>query len=320
MKFHVSSWNNVLDELKARVGSVEPADADAFVLWQDVRGSWKDLVETVKKFTAKPVYVVQHGRGATRDYDKPNKFTVLADKFLAWGQADYDRMVKLGHGDKTEIVGCPLLKFKKEKVAHNEKVVLFIPVNADHEQRENLLVYYELLKLQYSQAQKGLREPIKVWGDENVINVPFVSLSRLNVIAKLLPRHDKNLYHGQTFTSNPDDPRHMTFLFDLLANVDCVVTLDESTTEALAMACDVPVVHCDIFQWKKLGGADYSGIEKFRTEGALHCDLEHLNEAVMRSLEDPAYLRTERAAVAERELGISKGDATENIMKIIGAK
>jgi hypothetical protein len=323
MKYYVSDWNNVLSDVKSKVETVDPIDADALVLWQDVRFSFKDLAESTKKLTNKPVYVVQHGRAASRDYDKPNSFPLIADKFLAWGDADKERMERLGYGTRTEVVGCPLNRYIRPKVAHPEKNVLFIPINTDHEEPENLLVYYELLKLKYGTAQNNLQllkpKLRDKWELDGQKNVPFHRLTYTNVIAKLLPRHDRNLYHGDVVMSLPSDPKHMELLFNLLANVDCVVTLDESTTEAVAMAMDVPVVCVDIYKYKTLGGQPYDGINLIKTNGAVHCELQDVQDAVMECLQHPDWKREERAQVAAYELSTQKGDVTQNILKAIGA-
>src|SRR3990167_4322847 len=121
MKVFSSDYNNILtkvnEELEKRGWRVEnPRDADIFLLWQDVRGEMKRLAEIAVNYLRKPVLVVQHGRGATRDYEAPNKFPFIGTKFLAWGPTEKERMKKAGYGDRTTVVGCPLLTLMAPKI------------------------------------------------------------------------------------------------------------------------------------------------------------------------------------------------------------
>lgn len=313
MKLHFSDWNNLMQGIAAKLGpSCDPLDADALLLYNDVRGSFKDISKTAHKL-GKKVYVLQHGRAATRDYDKPNQFPLEADKFLAWGKADYDRMVKLGYGDRTEIVGCPLLSKIQPRRTHDGKYIVFIPVNTGNEEPANLKVYYELLQYKYAKAAKKSVSVIEK-------GKAFHQLYDVNVVAKLLPRHEKQLYHGDTFVSNPDDPRHMDFLFEILSMADVVVTLDESTSEILAMAAGVPVICVDdAFKFDHLFGADYKGVELIKTTGAYHCQLTDLPDALDKALYSD-NLAEARKTVVEHELGVSAGDPVENILKAMGWK
>lgn len=324
MKFYFNDWNNLMTDLKAAVGPenlASPADADVMVMYADTRGPLRELAER-SKMMGKKVYVIQHGRAASRDYQAPLNAKLIADKYLCWGDADLERMKRLGYEDRTVLVGCPLLKKLRPKVQHSEKNVLFIPVNSDHEQPENLLVYYELLKHSISSAQSFLAENAEAlhesWDWNRRKGVAYSDMCDYTLIAKVLPSHAKLLYHGNVIESHPGSPTHMEQVFDILSNVDCVVSLDESTTEILAMAMDVPVLVCDEFRWRKLGGSDYSDVELIRTPAASRSKLHNLTYMVDEILMHPETNREERANVAQWELGIGKGDAVQNILREIG--
>ncbi len=331
MLWSISDFNGVLTDLKKKVGLqhlTTPRNADVCVIWQDVLGSFGDLVKAMK-FTGvqTPVFVVQHGRGATSDYDRPNSYPLTSDYFLCWGRNDYDRLVSLGYGSRAKIVGCPLSAKIREKVPHREKVILFVPVNTGKEEPENIAVYYELLKIKYDKAQslvlanqEGLKDK---WGLNGQNNVSFNALAKdFDVIAKLLPWHDKNLYHGNTVSGRQDTPKNNELLFELLRNVDLVVGLDEGTTEVFAYAHDVPVIIVDGFKYRqhKENGRDYVTTDIYRTEAANHVSLNGLRHAIEEALEHPEFKREERRRVSEAELGISYGNATENIYKFIKEK
>lgn len=327
MRWYVGDLNGILTPLKDRIKDklVPPREADVWLTFQDVLGSYGDLIKTAKSLgVAPPVYTVQHGRGSTTDYDKPNSFPLNADKYLCWGQSDKDRMTKLGYGDKTEIVGCPLNQFIRPKVDHKEKVILFVPVNTGKEEPENIAVYYELMKLKYEKAQTVVldnRATLKDhWGFNDKNNVSFNELAlTFDVVTKLLPWHDKALYHGQSIVGYQDMDRNNKLVFNLLRNVDLVVGMDEGTTEVFAYGHDVPVVIVDGFRYRqfKSNGKDYETHDPYITEAAVHTDLAGLKDAINHALAHPDHLRAERKSVAERELGISYGDATANILKVI---
>src|SRR5258706_3718662 len=247
----------MLTDLRERVGPshlTNPRDADIWIVWQDVLGSYGDLIKAAKKLGInKPTYVIQHGRASTLDYGPPNSFPLSADKFLCWGQSDYDRMVKLGYGDRTVIVGCPLNSHIKPLVQHKEKVALFIPVNTGKEEPENIAAYYELLKFKYQKAQlKVIDNSINLKNKWRLSDKP-VSFNQLSedfeIIAQLLPWHDKPLYHGSTITGYQDHPSNNFTVFNLLRNVDLVIGLDEGTTEIFAYGHDIPVVIVDGFKY-----------------------------------------------------------------------
>jgi hypothetical protein len=201
---------------------------------------------------------------------------------------------------------------------------LFVPVNTGKEEPENIAAYYELMKLKYGKAQLKVLEnkgPLKdKWSVNDKMNVPFNFLAQnFDVAAKLLPWHDKNLYHGNTVIGYQDVMQNNQLVFSLLRNVDMVVGLDEGTTEIFAYGHDVPVVIVDGFTYRqhKPNGRDYVEQDTYRTKAATHVKLENLAEAIEYGLAHPEHKRYERAVVAESELGLSYGNATENIHKFI---
>lgn len=327
MRWYISDMNGVLTDLKTRLADklASPRDADVHVFWQDVLGSFKDLLQTSKALgVAKPTYTVQHGRAATLDYDKPNSFPLISDRYLCWGTSDFLRMSRLGYGDRTTIVGCPLNSLIKPKVKHSEKVVLFVPVNSGKEEPENIAAYYELLKLRYHKAQLTVLEHKNElkdqWGLNKKPNVSFNALAQgFDVVAKLLPWHDKSLYHGSTLLGYQDLKKNNELIFELLRNVDVVVGIDEGCTEVYAYANDVPVIIVDGFKYRqhKPDGHKFETMDIYRTEAAVHTDLAGLADAVQYALAHPEHKREERRRVSEAELGISYGDATGNIIKVI---
>ena len=320
MKIYVSSYNGVLEEYKSQVEYAPPLDADKMVLWQDTIGSPGKLVEMSRKFFPKPIYTMQHGRRASRDYDAPLKRKFNSDLFLAWGKWDYDNMTRLGY--KTEIVGCPLNTWIKPKVEHKEKVILFVPVNTGKEEPDNINVYIELQKIKLDMIQQGLMnnyEPLRAQWDVNKISRGALS-NDFTLLAKSLPWHDNKFYTEGVIKGVQASIKNNQILFDLLRNVDLVVGLDEGTTELFAAAHDVPIIVVDGFEyrWTEHGGAR---VKPPVTPGITHCRLEDLKECVERALAHPEELRQERRALAENEMSLdSIPNPIARLHEIIGSR
>lgn len=330
LKHYVGDLNGILADLKSKIGPnhlVSPRDADVWTVFQDCQGSYRDLIHTAKQLgVCPPTYTVQHGRFASYDYGPPNSFEFNADKFLCWGKKDYDNMAALGFKDRVEIVGCPLNTKIKPKVPHEEKIVLFVPVNTGKEEPENIAVYYELLKLKYHKAQVKVlrnRDLLKdKWGFNNKLHVNFNELAQdFDVVTKLLPWHDRNLYHGNTVVGYQDMPQNNDLVFSLLRNVDLVVGLDEGCTEIYAYGHDVPVVIVKGFKYRqhRNDGKKWKYVEcdPYKTGAAPHVSIEDLKDAIDYEMAYPQHMQEKRKEVAEAELGLSYGNATDNILKVI---
>lgn len=322
------SYNNVLEETFARLAKtpgVEVIDdarsADHFLLWQDVRGACLTLAEINRSYLQKPLTVVQHGRGAMRDYLPPNSFPALADTLCVWGQAEADYLRRAGLESRTKVTGSPLanhlkgvkrLRTRQEKEGVN---VLFVPVITDHEQPENLITYYRLKQIELDHcierleaAKDKLKESWHSWHVEPGCvtdgSIPHrVLTSNFRLITKLAQgAHDKPLYQGNILSTHPSNRTHLAETLKLLAYADVVIGMEEGTLQLLAMALDIPVVIVDDFRYHTYAGVDYRTVEMIRTSGAVHTDLAHLRETLDDVLAHPERLRAEREEAVEREL------------------
>lgn len=315
MRVYTASYNGILDEYKAQVEYASPVDADTLLVWQDCSGSFKEMIGMSKKFFPKPVYTIQHGRRASRDYDKPLSKPFQSDKFLAWGKWDYDNMTRMGL--PAEIVGCPLNSWIKPKVHHKEKVILFVPVNTGKEEPDNIRVYNELLKIKIDKVQQGLvanYDTLRAQWDNEKINKHVIS-DNFTVLAKTLPWHDQKFYTEGVIKGFQDTSKNNKVLFDLLRNVDLVVGLDEGTTELFAVAHDVPVLIVDGFEYRWTEGKT----QVPQTPGMTHIALDNLKYAVEEFLAKPELLRKERRALAENEMSLdSIPDPVKRLHEIIG--
>jgi hypothetical protein len=316
MKLYVSSYNGVLDDYKEQVELASPVDADKLIMWQDCSGSHASLAKACKTFFPKPIYTMQHGRRATRDYDAPLHKPFNSDVFLAWGKWDYDNMTRMGF--KTEIAGCPLNTWIKPPVPHKESVVMFVPVSTGKEEPDNILIYNELLKLKATKVQEGIRRHYEQLRANWPRTVTRHSLAdNFTLISKVLPWQQYDQYTEGIIKGYQDSRLNNEKVFSLLRNANVVVGLDEGTTELFAVAHDIPVIVVDGFEYRWKEGTT----KVINTPGITHVRLEDLNAAVEEALAYPSRLHDERMQLAENEMSIhSIKDPIARLHEIIGSR
>lgn len=316
MKAYVCDFNNILLELKNRVELVTDArEADVIILWQDVRGAMKELCELNRDFIGKPVIVVQHGRGATRDYLAPNNFKLIADKICVWGEAEAERMAKAGYADKTVITGSPLTFYTRQvkRTVNDENLIIYTPVITSHEEPDNLEVYYELKKIEFDYAQDILREKKsalkKLW-QAHILNedcatidkIPY-DLLRKNffLVSKLTDIHDHELYQGIFVKTSVTNITHLENSMKIFQEADCVVGMEEGTFQLMASALDIPTVIVDGFKYGAFGGVENYNAEMIHTPATAFCELSKLKETIKYELENKQLRQDARAEVVRRE-------------------
>lgn len=353
MKTFVENWNGVLDTLIDTLESRDqltdnPHDADVFLLWQDVRGTCNELANIAKYHLKKPVLVMQHGRGATRDYCPPNKFTLLADKILVWGETEKNRLLANGITEsRIDVVGCPLFNRLKPKAKERHGVnVLFAPVIAMKEEPENLLVYSALkewesrklretiyrnfdgMKKAWAWEQTELKEVAlpdgtkekRVWKKQVSPSLPrWLTYEAGLINVKLSGVHDVYQYQSPLIVSNQNDPHLIDGLVEILANTDVVVCLEEGTMQLLAHAMDIPVIVADIFRYENYGGCEnYDTVEKIHTNACYWTkNVEKIGDMIDHVLKNKTELRKHRIKVCEDEGGAHLGDADQRIINVI---
>lgn len=351
-KVYILNYNNILDDVIAHYSKTGQLTdnyhkADIFVVWNDVRGSCLEFARIVKEHLNKPLVVMQHGRGAVRDYGQPNKFELLADKILVWGQTEKDRLLKYGYLDsRIDVVGCPIFPRLKPKVKRQGINVLFTPVIAMKEEPENILAYAALKKWECNKLIENIYENFdglkKAWATETTTVKPYkfpdgTEENRVwkKEVVRKLPRnvtyakgllntkitgvHDMHQYLTPIIASNQNEPDHISATVDLLSNIDVMVCLEEGTMQLLACAMDIPIIHVDIFNYKNYGGVEnYDSVEKILTPACYRTNkIEKIGNLVDHALKNPVELRKSRIKVCEQEGGAHLGDLTANAIKSI---
>ena len=322
-------------------------EADLFLTWQDVRGDCKEIAE-IFKFQNKPVIVVQHGRGATRDYCEPNKFPLIADKICVWGEADKKRLLKVGIDlNRIVVTGCPLFVELTPKNKNRMGInVLFTPIISDKEEPENLMVFAALKKWEseklLNHLQINFKDFKRAWAEERTEIKPYklpdntienrvwkkqvipqlqrgITYNKGLINVKITGIHDLNQYLAPLAMSQQNGSSHIKGIIELLANVDVVVSLEEGTLQGLAMALDIPVIICPIYQYGDYGGCkDYGKkVEIIRTPACDYADLNKLGQTLDNVLKHSEARRDYRIKVCEDEFGANLGNQVENVIKTI---
>lgn len=305
MKAYISDYNNILLELSRRVETVEDVrDADVIITWQDVRGGMKELAEMNKTYMKKPFVVVQHGRGATRDYLPPNNFPLLADKICVWGQSEAERLYK-ANVEKSRVVvtGSPLTFYTRKPPQIDadgkySKCILYMPIITSKEEPDNLEVFYKLKQIEYKYAQmkiannkKQLKAAWKSWQiDPNCAtdsNIPYYIFAKdFVLIAKLTEVHDRLLYHGSQVRGSVAHSIHLENLMKLLVNSACVVSLEEGTAQLLCASLGIPCVNVEGFEYGDFGGVKDYKTEIIKTDATAHCKLEDIEETILNEIQN----------------------------------
>lgn len=330
-KVYVRDFNGVMAGIKKCQDFdfvVDPRDADCLVIWQDVRSEMLELCKVNREYMHKPVVVVQHGVGGTRDYQPPEKFEMYADKFCCWGTHDYERLVNNGYGDKAVLTGSPLINLIKPLEKHDDKNIIFCPIVASHEEPANLITFYELKKMELDYSQKMIlkhKEKLRDEWNAEVLNpakprstLPYYEINKnFRLISKLTPIHDKNLYLGSVTMSCPSSSTHIEDCVRLLTQTDLVIGMVEGTFQMLAMAMGIPVIVCKGWEFKIYGGKDYSNSEMIFTNGVVRCEVSGLRTAVEQELAHPEHLAEERQKTLLEEFGDVNSDPNGKIIQTI---
>jgi len=355
MKVWIENFNGVLDlvmdHYKA-LGQITDNyhEADVFVLWQDVRGHCLDIAGIAKRQLGKPVIVVQHGRGASRDYCRPNNFPLIADVICVWGEADRRRLLEAGVSDeRIAVTGCPLFPMLKPRNRQRDGInVLFVPVIAQKEEPENILVYAALKIWESENLIKNIQADFhkykKAWAVEiteyrDIIGQDGKTERRLwnrSVEPRILRNktyarglvnvkatgiHDIYQYQAPVVVTQQGDPDHARCVIDMLSNVDAMVCLEEGTMQLLAHAMGIPVIVADIYSYGNYGGtSNYDAVEKIKTKACYRTeDIRKIGRILDHALAHRLELAKACIDVCEQEAGASLGDATANVVKAINS-
>jgi len=276
-------------------------EAKVLVTWSDIPQTEKDQVILAKEMGIKTV-VVQHGRNATINYDPEyqdiatgqEKYDFIGDKFLVWGEADRERLLRGGVADeKITIIGCPLipcvLPDKK-----NEGAIIFI-THHDHSREDARFANEEIHKTLY---EKYGGETFAYTIDDKIKTIAKYVM----VVSPQMDNEDilKPLEKPfGTMRIDSEERQAWSKMMSALMRAKCVVSPTGGSFEGLAHAMDVPVLRVDVdFGYRDAEGENFTADQK----GSKVINLDKLIEEI-ESL-DAADLKEERREIAVNEMGV----------------
>jgi hypothetical protein len=235
-------------------------------------------------------------------------------------------MERAGYGNKVVITGSPLLNKLKGVVRkdYKEKVILFLPVITSHEEPDNLDIFYELKKLEYTYAQEKLRKNKSVLKEEwhawsldptcaTENQIPYRIISEdFYLVSKLTQVHDKSLYHGEKLLSAQVNIRHIDYCIEAMSKVSCVVGLEEGTFQLMCAYLGVPCVIVDGFKYGEYGGVKDYSTEIIKTDACRWTSFENIREAIETEIKTDKT--KERREVILDEFGDPDSDPVQNII------
>jgi hypothetical protein len=273
--------------------------ADIVIVWQESDlGGWKPLVKKWKN-AGKRVILMQHGRrGVSRIYPPFNE-ALVSDAICAWGENDVTRLMSCGvPREKIHVTGTPITHHIKHRTPHDGINVVFAPEHWDQEVAENFMV------------RNALRE---------FVNSRWPWQKKVKIITKILHGEHQSHNYDNPVASNRMKPGHLDVAIKVLQEADAVVSISEGTFELLAQIMGIPVIIADIWVPKACAGDDRHKL--FQRTYSPACervkDLKQLGKVIMKHVNNPQLLETERKEIAILDGGTDIADPTSAIINVI---
>lgn len=287
MKVLAHNYNGVLDDVLPHLDLVQDIlSADIYLSWQDIDPQFVNLYKSAKAL-GKKSFLMSHCYGSCTHYLAPNTYTPLADRYLVWGQYDFELAQKAFMGRRTIITGSPIFGHVKPKVAHEETNIVFCPYHNDVELEESLQIAEELSSYDATVYTKVLSDCT-------------------------------HLYHNIVVT-NRNKPGHIETTFDLLSEADVVVVNDPiSTFVLLAFAAGVPVI--SVVEERRLTnliGQSQKNIKDALQTGVTETTIKNLHTTLDSVLANDT--KKEQRAYWCEYMGVNIKNPIENILNAINS-
>jgi len=269
----------------------KPEKPQAILMWNDILPDFQMVCKTAAMHKI-PTFVLQHGRGAARDYlNKEAASQPLANGFFAWGTKDEEMAKKAGY-ENVFRVGFPGFA-KRPPRAEEKGTVVFDALHWDDIIDENVEAWTALRKI-----------------------------DSVKPVAKLLraqgPNHAPERFPGLIVMTDQMEPGHLAKTYDLIKKASVVVCLIEGTLELLAYSLDIPVIQLTTLKERPLLGRKQDKEDYAPTRAAEPATIENLEEKIKYAIAHPEHRRQERREVLLEEAGDPETDTPySSIVRII---
>jgi len=281
-RIFLTNRGSVMDNILPYFFTTGIKKADIAVMFQDVVGDGLKYATEIRS-RGIPLIVVQHGRGAVRDYLPPKNLPLLADKLCVWGTRDHEMMLEAGFSkDRIALTGCPIFDgLSKTKKPHKGINILFTP--------------------SHSEESKGNEDVLKM----------LRSIKGINILSKILRVHDHRIYGKNAIVSRSFDPDHMKKCLKAVRMADILVSNEPGTIELIAMYLEVPVIF--------VGNIDTYKNDPLRGKGAYTIEsVADLPSAIEKTLREPDLTAGERKKELLASAGVGlPGSPVQKIVNLI---
>lgn len=236
----------------------EKKKPDCLITWTDYPPDYKMIALSAMQ-NGVPVFTVQHGRRAMRDYwTHSAQSSSLA--YFVWGSKDKEDAIEAKfHPHRVFRVGAPWFAYRPKRQEEKGLVIYDAP-HWNVDTMESKRVWAKLKRID------GIRPVVKMITPSN---------------------QNQNNYIGEQCMTYRNEPGHIEATYDLIKRASAVVCMMESTLELMAHSLGVPVIHVRGFKHKQLGGT-WQGVEDTQPgKGSISCDYNGLEEAIELAMTDP---------------------------------
>lgn len=294
-KAAIWNFNGILDPLystfeQAELSIESGKKPDCMITWTDYPQDAKMMSLAMLQHGV-PVFMVQHGRRAMRDYwTNLGQPTSLA--CFVWGEKDKeDALIGKWAPEQVFRVGAPWFFYRPQR------------------QEERGLVVYDVPHWNIDTV-----EAKKTW-------TALKSIPGIRAVAKMIaPSEQKqNNYLGEQCLTYRNEPGHIEATYDLLKRASAVVCMMESTLELMAISLGVPVIHVEGFKHKELAGT-WQGVEDTMPgKGSFSCDLGGLAKTLTLAFKSPELMASDaRERLLEDAGDPDKDTPIQTITTVVG--
>ena len=342
MKVFYNNRSNILNDVIHRIKyESNIIKAQALLTWNCVATTEAKNVALAKEYGI-PSFVYDHGLMGYNDHSinvqdgvtKKHGNPMTADYYLAWGQAGVDALKGSVPEEKIKVVGCPVIwkniytyanhenkelinlgayqgniindpatkkkwefisqKTQRVKSDGKGRIVLFMPNHSEHFKERTVCTFNQIKDIPnlFVKCTSSMAN----WQDG-----PF----------GVFDGPDRN---NKIIFVDPQMPSNLVFIQEILRKTKVIISEVPGTAQLLGWAAGIPVI-VPKYDWLM---RDNAGNVLYNTTKAdIECDPNEVKQTVEKVLSGEIDKTKEMEEMAEYHGGISLGNPTDNILKVL---
>lgn len=335
MKFLIENRNNLLNDLMARVNlTTNLLEAKSYLTWNGSLQVQRRNIQLAKDLNIKS-YIYNHGVYGHNDHNpewtdihtKMGGASMTADKYLCWGQHEYDDFIKWGYKpEQLEVVGCTTIWSNIYTYRHNEKEIKVNyfagSVNIDPKTQNK----WELIDEQHFIPKRKEITPGIVYVPhhdtlDRHLEMTKATYEKIKDLPGLLIKAsssysgDRNIFKDlpNVMYGNILLAENIEWLRRILVESKLVITDIPGTINVLCYAYGIPIITINHDHGLKINGKSV----QHDCPADIMCDLDDILPTVDKVLSGEIDRTKEMSEWSEILCGISKGWPVNNILKVI---